>query len=110
MENKLLEELCDQKTSSYNCTSNHTMNFVLENELTVTVTLAEYRNLVSKTATSDAEIRATASEKATIKAEKEKLEKTITELKLELADLKAKLYEMQNSEKPLVTTLGDAYE
>lgn len=64
-------------------------NFTAPHELTVTITLNEYRDLVSKVATTQSRID---------EANKNKWERDTENKKLreEVAELKAKLYELQN--------------
>lgn len=64
-------------------------NFIAPQEITVTITLAEYRELVTKVATRDADVS---------KAESDRYErnKKIEALEKENAELKAKIYELQN--------------
>ena len=66
-------------------------NFVAESEITVTITLAEYRKLIESDAVSRHEIN-----KAT--ADKYKREEENRMLKEEINTLKAKLYEISNKE------------
>ena len=63
-------------------------NFVIEGELTVTITLSEYRELVSVKATKDEAIREA-------EQNKWKREEENTRLSKENASLKAELYELK---------------
>lgn len=76
--------ILDKKMESY---AVNTDNFIASGEITVTITLSEYRELVTKTAASDTIIQ---------KARNDKLEKDnrIKELENEVRTLKDKLYEM----------------
>lgn len=65
-------------------------NFTAPQELTVTITLNEYRDLVSKVATAQSRIDEANKNKWERDAENKKL-------KEEVAELKAKLYELQNA-------------
>ena len=66
-------------------------NFIAPQEITVTITLAEYRELVKNNATTQVRID---------EANKNKWERDTENKKLkeEIAELKAKLYELQNKE------------
>ena len=79
----------DKKIEGYSFEKN---DFIAPQEITITITLAEYRELVKKVATRDADI-----DKAN--ADKYKRENEIKELTEEVAELKAKLYELQNEKK-----------
>lgn len=63
-------------------------NFLAQSELTVTITLGEYRDLVEKVTTRDSAIKAAENDKYKRDTENEKLIK-------EVAALKAELYELQ---------------
>lgn len=67
-------------------------NFIAPQEITVTITLAEYRELVTKVATRDADVK---------KAEDDRYErgKKIEALEKEVCELKAKIYSLQNPEE-----------
>ena len=87
MENTVVNNVVlDKKMDGYYFESN---NFIAPQEITITITLAEYRELVKKVATSDADIN---------KANADKYERNneIMKLKEEVSNLKAKLYELQN--------------
>lgn len=81
----------DKKLDGYGVDS-RLQNFVAPQEITVTITLSEYRELVSKVATRDADIDKANTDKWTREDENKKL-------KAEVAELKAKLYELQNKEE-----------
>lgn len=63
-------------------------NFLAQSELTVTITLREYRDLIEKVATRDTAIKAAENDKYKRDSENETLKK-------EVAALKAELYELQ---------------
>lgn len=92
MENTVVNNVVlDKKLNGYGVDSK-LQNFVAPHEITVTITLSEYRELVSKAATRDADIDKANADKWTRDDENKKL-------KAEVADLKAKLYELQNKEE-----------
>lgn len=62
-------------------------NFVANQELTITITLNEYRDLVSKGAVSQSKIDKSQSEKYEAQRENEELKKELCLLKEELYDL-----------------------
>lgn len=84
MEN-LMKEIFNKKVDQYSYDDD---NYVAPSEITLTITLNEYRKLVSDTATASQRIKA---------AEKNKYEneKRITELFDENNKLKAELYELR---------------
>ena len=67
-------------------------NFIAPQEITVTITISEYRDLVKRVATAQTDV-----DKAN--ADKCKREDENRKLKEEVAELKAKLYELQNKEE-----------
>ena len=88
MENAVTNNVVlDKKMDGYSFESK---NFIAPQGITVTITLAEYRELVNKVATRDADV-----DKAN--ADKWKREDENSKLKAEVAELKAKLYELQNN-------------
>lgn len=92
MENTIVNNVVlDKKLDGYSG-DNNLKNFVAPQEITITITLAEYRELVKKVATRDADIDAANKDRYTRNSENEKL-------KAEIAELKAKLYELQNNMK-----------
>lgn len=74
--------------NDYNSTQD---NFVANQELTVTITLNEYRKLIESSAVTEKRISEANSEKYKAQREIEKLSK-------ENSELKAKVYELQNPE------------
>ena len=66
-------------------------NFVIDGELTVTITLSEYRDLVSTKATKDAAIRKADEDKYNRESENKRLKDENAALKAELYELKKKL-------------------
>ena len=88
MENTVVNNVVlDKKLDGYSIEMN---NYIAPQEITVTITLAEYRELVKKVATRDADI-----DKAN--ADRWKREDENSKLKAEVAELKAKLYELQSN-------------
>ena len=86
MENaNITNVVLDKKFDSYNANLN---NFTAPQELTVTITLNEYRGLVSANATAQADIKKANDDKFERNCENDRLKK-------EVAALKAKIYEMQ---------------
>lgn len=91
MENTVVNNVVlDKKLDGYSG-DNNLKNFVSPQEITVTITIAEYRDLVQRVATAKADIDKAEADKYTRDSENKKL-------KEEVAELKAKLYEMQMSE------------
>lgn len=79
--------ILDKKIEHYDWKAN---NFVAEGELTITITLSEYRELISSNATKQHDI-------AKANADKYERDSENARLKNEVEVLRAKLYEMQNS-------------
>lgn len=75
-------------------------NFVANQEITLTITLNEYRNLVEADAKTRNSIDKANSEKYKAQSENEKLKK-------EICELKDRLYDLQNGVKSNNTTDGD---
>lgn len=91
MENtNITNVVLDKKIDSY---STNLHDFVAPQELTVTITLSEYRKLLKEEATKEEAINKANKDKYTREAENEALKK-------EVAELKSKLYEMQNYRQP----------
>lgn len=91
MENTVVNNVVlDKKFDGY-MSSSDLHNFIAPQEITVTITISEYRELVQKVATREADIS---------KAESDKYERNrkIEELTKENAELKAKLYELQSNQ------------
>ena len=76
-------------TKDFDNYNNSTDNYVANQELTVTITLNEYRKLIGTSATSEKKISEANSEKYEAQRESEKLQK-------ENAELKSRIYELQN--------------
>ncbi len=88
MENVSIKDVVlEKKMGEYN--SNHN-NFVASSELTVTITLAEYRDLVEKAATRNTAIAAAEQDKYTRNQENERLQKEVAALKAELYNYQKK--------------------
>lgn len=92
-------KMISKKLSDYS-TSHDERNFIAPNEITVTITLEEYRDLVTIKATTDAKVKA---------AEEDKYERSqrCSRLEQENAELKAELYELK---KLLDATSAEAKE
>lgn len=73
-------------------------NFVANQELTVTITLNEYRKLIEKNATSEAKIDDANSEKYKAKSELDKAEKENAKLKEMIFDLQNKKFEKEEND------------
>lgn len=89
MENTVVNNVVlDKKFDGY-MSSSDLHNFIAPQEITVTITISEYRNLIQEVATKKADIA---------KAESDKYERNrkIETLENENAELKAKIYELQN--------------
>lgn len=80
-----------KKEVDYNTNKN---DFVAECEITVTITLSEYRELVTVKATNDRMIAEANSDKYERDSENNKLKKENSELKGKLYDLKEKIDEL----------------
>lgn len=76
-------------TKDFGTFGNPENNFVTNQELTVTITLNEYRDLVKQTALADKKIREAESEKYDAQS-------NVKRLSEENASLKSKIYELQN--------------
>ena len=91
MENTVVNNVVlDKKFDGYMSSSN-LHNFIAPQEITVTITISEYRELVQEVATKKADIA---------KAESDKYERNrkIEELTKENAELKSKLYDLQSNQ------------
>lgn len=80
------------KTDEYSANKD---NFEIDGELTVTITLNEYRNLVSVSATKDLLVKQAESDKYTREQENRALKEQNEKLKGENYDLLQKLQEIQ---------------
>ena len=87
---KLYEKIMDKKMESYKDASN-TDNFLAPGELRVTITLSEYRKLVSNDATRQAAIDASNKDKWAREEEIKKLKEENARLKGENYDLKTEV-------------------
>lgn len=91
MENTtIINAIAEKKLDRYDDRSLN--NFLAAEELSVTITLSEYRDLVKKVSISDSEI-----EKA--KQSRWEAERKCKELEEEVSNLKVKLYELTKIEK-----------
>lgn len=95
MENVSIKDVVlEKKTENFNPNMH---NFVASSELTVTITLAEYRELVEKVATSDSAIRTAEQDKYTRNQENDRLQKEVAALKAELYEYRKK-FDSANTE------------
>lgn len=95
MENTVVKDvLLDKKIDSYSFDKN---DYLASGELTVTITLSEYRKLVKDCATAQTRIDEAENDRYRRNAENEALKK-------ENAELKAELYEMKKANE---TVCGD---
>lgn len=85
-------------------------NFRAEGELTITITLGEYRSLVSRYATSDMLVKQAESDKYERMRKAETLEKANADLKAENYDLKTELDELKKEHQKFVDALRDMNE
>lgn len=85
---KMVSVILDKKIERYNYRDE---NFLAENELTVTITLDEYRELVTQKAIAKHEIQKAEEDKYKRNAENEALRK-------EIETLRVRIYELQNPE------------
>ena len=92
-----LESILENKIDRYE-SRNAKHNFVVETELTVTITLDEYRELIGANATRQKAIDEANTDKYARENKIKEQEKVINDLKLELAELKAKLYELTKAD------------
>ena len=77
-----------KKETEYNCNEN---NFIGESEITVTITLNEYRELVSHKATRDKDVKSAETEARDARIRANTLEEENAGLKAELYEMKKKL-------------------
>ena len=77
-----------KKETDYNVNED---NFVGESEITVTITLNEYRHLVSHVATRDKDVKKAEAEALADRIKAQETEKENAELKAELYELKKKI-------------------
>lgn len=82
---KIMDALLDHKISHYKSDDN---DFVADKELTVTITLNEYRQLISAKATKEHDLDK-------IRSEKWKVQEELNEAKAKIERLYAQLYEKQ---------------
>lgn len=87
MENNTMNVILEKKLD--NCRYTGLDDFTAPQELVVTITLNEYRDLIRKTAMSDAKINEANVKRYEFESENRKL-------KEEIASLKEKIYELQN--------------
>lgn len=76
--------ILDKKTESYGFEKN---DFVAPSEITVTITLGEYRSLITKAATADEAIRKAEADKYSRDADNKRLKEMVEALRAELYDL-----------------------
>ena len=95
MEESMEKKVFELKNGSYH--SSDTNNYVAPAELTVTITLNEYRDLVSTAANTKAKVDEANKDKYKREDEIKKLTEKVNELTSENTDLKSQLYELQKS-------------
>lgn len=76
--------ILNKKTESYGFEKN---DFVAPSEITVTITLGEYRSLITKAATADEAIRKAEADKYSREADNKRLKEMVEALRAELYDL-----------------------
>ena len=76
--------ILNKKTESYGFEKN---DFVAPSEITVTITLGEYRSLITKAATADEAIRKAEADKFFRDADNKRLKEMVEALRAELYDL-----------------------
>ncbi|WP_418442028.1 hypothetical protein [Candidatus Allofournierella excrementavium] len=76
--------ILNKKTESYGFEKN---DFVAPSEITVTITLGEYRSLITKAATADEAIRKAEADKYSRDADNKRLKEMVEALRAELYDL-----------------------
>lgn len=76
--------ILNKKTESYGFEKN---DFVAPSEITVTITLGEYRSLITKAATADEAIRKAEADKYSRDADNKRLKEVVEALRAELYDL-----------------------
>lgn len=76
--------ILNKKTESYGFEKN---DFVAPSEITVTITLGEYRSLITKAATADEAIRKAEADKFSRDADNKRLKEMVEALRAELYDL-----------------------
>lgn len=76
--------ILNKKTESYGFEKN---DFVPPSEITVTITLGEYRSLITKAATADEAIRKAEADKFSRDADNKRLKEMVEALRAELYDL-----------------------
>ena len=99
MENNttMKDVILDKKTERYEFEKE---NFLASGELTVTITLGEYRQLLKDVATADARIREADKDRWDRNTENDKLKEEVNALKSELYDLKTKMVAEKDEEAP----------
>lgn len=96
MENaNITNVVLDKKIDSY---SYEEENFIAPHEITVTITLSEYRKLIKEVATKQADIDKANSDRYARSLENEKL-------KQEISELQAELYKIQKSKNEMNETI-----
>lgn len=90
------ESLLKRKIDSY---SSELKDFQAENELTVEITLSEYRGLIKEKATKDYEIEIANKNKYTRENENKKLKEEKRRLEIELLEYKKKYGELEETKE-----------
>lgn len=87
--------ILDKKMDSYNFESN---NYIAEGEIVITITLNEYRNLISEVAKKQVDIEKANKDKYARDSENEKLRKEVNDLRSQLFELTRKKDEESEEE------------
>ena len=90
------ESLLKKKLDSYSSENN---DFQAENELTVEITLNEYRDLINKKATADYRIKQAEENKYTRDEENRKLKQENKELEMKLFEYRKEFGELKENEE-----------
>ena len=94
--NTLLQKKLEER-SSYRW-NNEVDNFIEQNEISVTITLAEYRNLIEKSAVSDFKIKEANADKYERDSENNKLKSKVKELETVIFEYRKQFGELKTEE------------
>ena len=92
---ELQKQILDEKVGSYNSDKN---DFAVINELTVEITLSEYRKLVSEVATKRYDIDKAEKDKYTRDNDNKRLKEKVNDLETKLLKYKVKYGELEEKE------------